>query len=554
MPSRPDYFNDKHTFRHHLQPESNESLDVGTNDRRFDRGRFRQLICDTLLLNGASLTLPITAANGGTGIDTSASTGLPRVSAGTWTIQALTNGQLLIGSTGVVPVAASLTAGAGITITPGAGTITIENTAAVHAILSATHTDSLAAAVTRGALIVGNLTPAWASFALGAAGTFLKGGALDPSWAGIALDTDTISGTLATALGGTNADFSATVQGNIIYFSGAGVMSALGPGTVGQILRTGGASANPSWSTLPFLPGGRLTLTSGSPVMTANVAGSTSIYYAFYKHNQILLYDGTNWIPTVFTELTNTTTDATKNPAAVGISSNYDLFVWNDAGTIRLGRGPAWTSDTGRGAGAGTPELVRVNGTWLNANAITNGPGAQRGTYVGTVRSNSSSTIDWHVGAIGVGGTASTLMVWNAYSRIQVAASSGDSTDTWTYQTQTWRASNSSNGMRCSFIRGLDEDSMRGGFHQTAVAGAASGPIIGIGLDSTTAFSGHPAYSSAASVSMDLAAAYASLPGLGLHFLQAIENVTSVTNAVTYYGDGGEPARIQNQLLVEGLF
>jgi len=37
----------------------------------------------------------------------------------------LTNGQLLIGSTGVAPVAASLTAGSGITITPGAGSITI---------------------------------------------------------------------------------------------------------------------------------------------------------------------------------------------------------------------------------------------------------------------------------------------------------------------------------------------------------------------------------------------------------------------------------------------
>ncbi|MGD0510933.1 MAG: hypothetical protein ABSA33_03775, partial [Candidatus Micrarchaeaceae archaeon] len=38
---------------------------------------------------------------------------------------ALTSGQLAIGSTGADPVAASLSAGAGITITPGAGSITI---------------------------------------------------------------------------------------------------------------------------------------------------------------------------------------------------------------------------------------------------------------------------------------------------------------------------------------------------------------------------------------------------------------------------------------------
>lgn len=37
----------------------------------------------------------------------------------------LTNGQLAIGSTGADPVAASLSAGAGITITPGAGSISI---------------------------------------------------------------------------------------------------------------------------------------------------------------------------------------------------------------------------------------------------------------------------------------------------------------------------------------------------------------------------------------------------------------------------------------------
>lgn len=51
-----------------------------------------------------------------------------------------------------------------------------------HAILSASHTDSLAAAVTRGALIVGNVTPAWASLAAGAGGSLLSSDGTDPSW------------------------------------------------------------------------------------------------------------------------------------------------------------------------------------------------------------------------------------------------------------------------------------------------------------------------------------------------------------------------------------
>jgi cytoskeletal protein RodZ len=48
-----------------------------------------------------------------------------------------TNGQLLIGSTGVAPVAATLTAGSGISITNGAGQITISTSTAAGATISA---------------------------------------------------------------------------------------------------------------------------------------------------------------------------------------------------------------------------------------------------------------------------------------------------------------------------------------------------------------------------------------------------------------------------------
>jgi hypothetical protein len=63
----------------------------------------------------------LATANSATLVTTS--TGVP-VMSGT-----MTNGQIIIGSTGETPVAASLTAGANITITPGAGTITIASSA-----------------------------------------------------------------------------------------------------------------------------------------------------------------------------------------------------------------------------------------------------------------------------------------------------------------------------------------------------------------------------------------------------------------------------------------
>jgi hypothetical protein len=51
-----------------------------------------------------------------------------------------------------------------------------------HNLLSATHPDTLAASVVRGDLIVGNSTPKWSRFAVGANNTLLKSNGTDPSW------------------------------------------------------------------------------------------------------------------------------------------------------------------------------------------------------------------------------------------------------------------------------------------------------------------------------------------------------------------------------------
>lgn len=70
------------------------------------------------------------AQYGGTGQNTSSSTGVPKISSGTWSVQGLTNGQLLVGATGAVPTAATLTAGDGISISNAAASITITNSVA----------------------------------------------------------------------------------------------------------------------------------------------------------------------------------------------------------------------------------------------------------------------------------------------------------------------------------------------------------------------------------------------------------------------------------------
>jgi hypothetical protein len=71
--------------------------------------------------------LPVSVAMGGTGAATFTANGI-LLGNGTSAIaatSALTDGQLLIGSTGNAPSVATLTAGSGVTITNGSGTITI---------------------------------------------------------------------------------------------------------------------------------------------------------------------------------------------------------------------------------------------------------------------------------------------------------------------------------------------------------------------------------------------------------------------------------------------
>lgn len=91
---------------------------------------------DTVTIN---IDSPVIAANGGTGA-TSLTDGGILLGSGTGAVTVTsqpTNGQLLVGSTGVDPVLATLTEGEGIDITEGAGTITISGEDAAAGVGSA---------------------------------------------------------------------------------------------------------------------------------------------------------------------------------------------------------------------------------------------------------------------------------------------------------------------------------------------------------------------------------------------------------------------------------
>lgn len=305
-----------------------------------------------------------------------------------------------------------------------------------------------------------------------------------------------------------------------------------------------------------LVPQGRLTLASGAPVMTSAQTGKTLIYYTPYVGNLVPLFDGTNFQLTPITELSNDTTQSgAAGPAAVVANSNYDLLLWNNGGTPTLSRSAPWASDTARGTGSGTAELQRVNGFPVNKQAITNGPPAGYGTYVGTVRSDSSGQINWQPGGIGSGGTAALLGVWNAYNRINVKGLIGDSTNSWSYNGTTTRPADNSTTMRVSFVQGLQEESFEAKYEASfSNDSGGHGGYAGVGYDNASAFSGSANVGNngtATGLWLNVSGA-AIAQDLGFHFMQALEAGTG-GGTQTWFGDNGG-AQIQNALTYTGKF
>jgi hypothetical protein len=286
-------------------------------------------------------------------------------------------------------------------------------------------------------------------------------------------------------------------------------------------------------------PQGRLTLASATPVMTSTVSGATTIYYSLYAGNKVPIYDGSNLVTTTFAELSVAITDTTKSPAAIGVSKVNDWFVWNDAGTIRLGHGPDRTSDTARSAGTA---LVRVNGIWLNNASITNGR-RRSAALTGTTRSSSSSTLQFLFPVVGIGSGAGFFGVWNAYNRVDVGGFGAESTASWTYNSTTPRNRNANNNSTIYFVCGLNEDVASMNISQYVQATGTADPLIGIGVDTSSAFTSvSPEFNFGTSI-ISLTCSHRSLPGIGNHIWNALE-ACNTANPLTFYGaTAGPPAR-----------
>ncbi len=303
------------------------------------------------------------------------------------------------------------------------------------------------------------------------------------------------------------------------------------------------AAVTASLQALIGQPQGYLTPTSGTPVIITGVTAGTAVYYTPLVGTQIPIFDGTIFNIKTFAELTLA---LHANHLASAI---YDVFVFEDSGVITIGTGPAWNTATAgagaRGAGAGTTELVRQGGIWVNTNSMTARNGAttytvdaKEGTYVGSIFMDGTNGQNSCLTAYGA---SRKWGVWNAYNRKPICLQVGDTTASWTYAGTTVRPSNNLTTNSATVFAGLPEERVFVDFLQNISSNTAGSAVrIGIGFNSTTAFTAFAANNympnAATSGLITTPVRYIASPFIGINVITCLENFPVASGVGNFNG------------------
>ncbi|QKC90579.1 hypothetical protein EB230_20855 [Mesorhizobium sp. NZP2234] len=290
-------------------------------------------------------------------------------------------------------------------------------------------------------------------------------------------------------------------------------------------------------------PQGRLTLTSGTAITATDVSGATSVYYIPASGNVVPVWTGSSFFNKVFSELT-LALDATSGHTGYHQSGkNFDLFVINDSGTMRLVSGPAWSSDTTRGTGVGTTELELKNGIWTNKNALaaarfgsasssTLAVAANRATFVGSMRMTADGTTEDSV---------VKRFISNASNLAQRRLRRADPASPWTYSLATERQANGNTANKVEVLNclaGRISDVML----MIAATNSTTTPalcVAGIGFDSITARNGAVqmnglTYAVSSEAYRSIFAKFTGDCGLGYHYLSWLERGAGTADTQTW--------------------
>jgi hypothetical protein len=335
--------------------------------------------------------------------------------------------------------------------------------------------------------------------------------------------TSIVSGAAGTIrLAGQMTGLSSLTLGGAYYVGTAGAITATAPANARKIGEADTTTTLvlplPAVPTQQWVNDFRLTLTTATPVTTADVTGASAVtvFLSPYVGNRIDLPDASGNPQRVTTAEISIAVPATT-------ATMYDVFAFLNGSTATLEL-LAWTNDTTRATA-----LVRTNGRLLKTGDLTR-------LYVGSVRTGAVS-----------GQTEDSLtkrLVWNYYNRVKRPMVRVDSTATWTYTTAGYRQANGAAANQLAAVIGVVEAPMELMLVSNATnSSAAPGVVVAnaIGLDGTGAFISSYAVAAGNAYTGGLTALVVTsrvFPSAGYHFYVWMEYSTA-SGTTTWTGTNG---------------
>lgn len=244
----------------------------------------------------------------------------------------------------------------------------------------------------------------------------------------------------------------------------------------------------------PQVPTGRLTLTSGVPITTADVTAATTVYFTA---GTMTLWNGSAWQQFVNSQLS----------VAVPATTNtmYDAYACYNAGTPNL-QLVAWAGLTTQ------PTRGTQNGfDTKNADATC--------LYVGVFKTTGVS-----------GQTEDSLanrFLANHFNKVKKPMKREETAASWTYSTAVWRQANANTANQLNFVIESTSSYFYAANKSSFANSITAAVHISLGLDSTSTPTTDTFKVGTTSSSVD--ANYYFYPGSGYHFISAEEYVTSGT-------------------------
>jgi hypothetical protein len=258
-------------------------------------------------------------------------------------------------------------------------------------------------------------------------------------------------------------------------------------------------------SAIPSLCNGRLTLTSGTPITTTDIAGAATVFFTPYKGNQVALFNGTTWVVNSFTE-------RSLSLAGLPAGRNCDIFLFLSGSTLTL-EAVQWTSDTARAVALALQDGVLVRS------------GATGRRYLGTIRTTAAGQTEDSV---------RRRFVFNETHPVPRKLLAQELTYSWVYSTYTWRPANNNTANRVEVVIGTSGAVVDLNL-AVRMEGTGAGSTHSISYDSINSHSGDLFMSCANNG--DVSAHLVHNPDIGYHYYQWVENGRG--QASTSFGTAG---------------